>query len=117
MPEKPSRTPHLHVRSVDGLLFEQAIAVTGNRTALLQLRAQIDRALKNPNASFPYEETIYHDVHGEPFEVVVKLARRREEMEEPVPRPERTPERLLWAELTRKSEERKERGGEQTEDR
>jgi hypothetical protein len=73
------RRPHLHVRSVDGFLFPLAVALTGNATALLRLRAQIDRALKNPDASFPYVETIYHDVYGEPFEVVVKLARRQEE--------------------------------------
>ena len=40
---KPAKTPHLHVRTVDGLLGE-AIAITGNAEALLQLRAQIDRA-------------------------------------------------------------------------
>jgi hypothetical protein len=27
---EPAKTPHLHVRSVDGLLFGDAIAITGN---------------------------------------------------------------------------------------
>ena len=108
MPENPSRTPHLHVRSVDGFLFGQAVVVTGNATALLRLRAQIDRVLTNPDASFPYEEAIYHDVYDERFEVVVKLARRRQEMEEPVPGPEKTPEKLPWAELARGSGEQDE---------
>ena len=75
----PPKRPHLHVRSVDGFLFPLAVALTGNATALLRLRAQIDRALKNPEASLPYDKTIYHDAYGEPFEVVVKLARRQEE--------------------------------------
>jgi hypothetical protein len=35
--EKPAKTPHLHVRTVEGLLFEEAIAVTSNAKALLQL--------------------------------------------------------------------------------
>ena len=106
MPEKPSRTPHLHVRTVDGFLSPVAVAVTGNARALLQLRRQIDRALTNPDAAFPFEEAVYHDVHGEPFEVAVKRAKSREEMEEPVPRPEKTPEKLPWLERTLGTEER-----------
>lgn len=100
MPERPSRTPFLHVRTVDGFLSPLAIAITGNARAFLQLRRQIDWALTNPDAAFPFEEAVYHDVHGEPFEVAVKRARCREEMEEPVPRPEKTPERLPWSERT-----------------
>lgn len=72
-------------------------ALPGNRTALLQLKRQIDRALEGED-SYPFEEEIYRDVRGEPFEVAVKLARRRSEMEEPVPRPGKTPEKLPWAE-------------------
>ena len=104
MPGKPSKTPHLHVRSVDGFLFPEAIAVTGNAAALLKLRRQIDRALKGDD-SYPFEEAVYHDVYGEPFEVAVKLARSPQEMREPVPKPEKTPERLPWAELAKRSEE------------
>jgi hypothetical protein len=52
--QKPSKTPHLHIRSVDGLLFGEAIAITGNARALLALRRQIDRALANPGGAFPF---------------------------------------------------------------
>lgn len=95
---EPAKTPHLHVRTVEGALLGDAIAITGNAKALLQLRAQIDRALRN-GGSHPFEEGVYQDVNGTPFEVVVKRARSREEMGEPVPRPERTAERLPWAEI------------------
>lgn len=110
MPEEPSKIPHLHVRSVDGSLFELAVAITGNATALLQLRRQIDRALTNPDAEYPFEEALYHDVYGQPFEVAVKLARSPEEMREPVPRPEKTPERLPWARLASGTEDAQGRG-------
>jgi hypothetical protein len=93
---KPPKTPHLHVRSVEGLLGE-AIAITGNAATLLKLRAQIERALKD-EASYPFEEGIYLDVNGIPFEVAVKRARSRAEMREPVPKPERTAEKLPWGE-------------------
>lgn len=104
---EPGKKPYLHVRSVDGLLFDLAVALTGNRRALLRLRTQIDRALAD-EGSVPFEEEIYHDVHGEPFEVAIKLAKRRSGMEEPVPRPEKTPEALPWAKLARGPKERKE---------
>ena len=94
---EPAKTPHLHVRSVEGLLGE-AIAITGNAKALLKLRTQIDRSLRD-EGSHPFEEGAYQDVNGTPFEVVVKRARRKDEMREPVPRPERTAERLPWAEI------------------
>jgi hypothetical protein len=51
---KPAKIPHLHVRTVEGLLFEEAIAITGNARALLQLRDQIDRALRN-ETSHPFD--------------------------------------------------------------
>jgi hypothetical protein len=104
MPENPSRTPHLHVRSVEGFLFPEAVAITGNRKALLQLRRQIDRALKD-ETSWPFDEALYRDVYGEEYEVAVKLARSRGEMEEPVPKPEKTPERLPWTERVTRTRE------------
>ena len=91
---EPSKTSHLHVRSVDGFLFPEAIAITGNAKALLRLRRQIDRALADRGEKVSIEEEIYNDVRGQPFEVAVKRARSPEEMQEPVPKPERTPERL-----------------------
>jgi hypothetical protein len=93
----PPKSPHLHVRTVDGLLGE-AIAITGSAKALLQLRAQIDRALQN-ETSHPFEEDVYQDIGGIEFEVTVKRAKSWEEMEEPVPRPERTAERLPRSEI------------------
>ena len=108
----PPKKPFLHVREVEGSLFPYAIAITGNATALLQLKRQINRALKGEN-SWPFDEALYRDVCGEEYEVAVKVAWSREQMREPVPRPEKTPERLPWAELARKSEKRKERGEEE----
>jgi hypothetical protein len=85
--------------SAEGLLGE-AIAITGNAKALLQLRAQIDRALGD-ETWHPFEEGVYQDVDGIPFEVAVKRARSKEEMREPVPRPNKTAERMPWAEKAR----------------
>jgi hypothetical protein len=92
----PAKTPHLHIRTVEGLLGE-AIAITGNARALLKLRARIDRALGDETWR-PFEEGVYQDVNGIPFEVALKRARSREEMREPVPKPEKTAEKLPWAE-------------------
>jgi hypothetical protein len=75
--KKPSKTSHLHVRTVEGLLFEEAIAITGNARALLQLRDRIDRTLGN-ETSHPFEEAVYRDVNGKEFEVAVKKATSRE---------------------------------------
>ena len=107
---KAAKTPHLQVRTVEGLLFEEAIAITGNARALLQLRDRIDRALEN-ETSHPFEEAGYRDVNGIEFEVAVKRAKSREEMREPVPKPEKTPERLPWGEKARGAAE-DERAGE-----
>lgn len=109
MPErrKPRRPhPYLHVRLVDGLLTDQALAVTGNRAALLKLREQIDRVLEERNDWYPFDDELYRDVYEEQFQVVVKRASRREEMREPVPKPEKTAEELPWAELARRTAER-----------
>ena len=52
-PPRPDRRPelHLHVRTVDGLPFDLAAALTGSRRALVQLRDQIDRELSKPNGN------------------------------------------------------------------
>jgi hypothetical protein len=96
MNDKPSRKSHFHVRSVESLLFPEAIAVTGNAKALLQLRSQIDHALRGEE-SYPFSEAVYQDVNGDPFKVAVKWAKSKEEMQEPVPKPERTSEQVPWA--------------------
>ena len=95
----PARTPYLHVRSVEGLLGG-AIAITGNAKALLKLRAQIDRALGEQTWR-PFEEGVYLDLNGVEFEVAIKKARSKQEMREPVSKPERTAERIPWAEKTK----------------
>jgi hypothetical protein len=101
---KSPKTPHLHVRSVEGLLFEEAIAITGNARALLQLRGQIDRALMN-ETSHPFDEAVYRDVNGAGFEVAVKKATSREGMREPAPKPRRTAEQLPWGKKVRDAAE------------
>jgi hypothetical protein len=93
-----SKTPHLHVRTVESMLFDEAVGIIGNARALLQLREQIDRALRN-ETNYPFEEGVYQDANGTPFEVAVKRARSKEETGEPFPKPERTVERLPWAEI------------------
>jgi hypothetical protein len=100
---EPAKTPHLQVRTVEGLLGE-AIAITGKAKALLELRAQIDRALGEETWR-PFEEGVYQDVNGIPFEVAINRARSREEMREPGPRPERTAERLPWVEVAKSEAE------------
>ena len=73
MDEPPKRPPepYLHVRSVKGSLFAEAIAFTGNAHALLKLRSQIDWVLEGAE-SYPFEEGVYNDVHGQPFEVATR---------------------------------------------
>jgi hypothetical protein len=105
----PTKMPHLHVRSVEGLLFGEAIVITGNARALLQLRDQIDRALRNAG-SHPFEEGVYRDVNGTEFEVAIKRARSKDEMQEPVPKPERTAEQLPWSQKARETAEEENAG-------
>jgi hypothetical protein len=88
--DKPPKKPHLHIGSVDGLLFPETIAITGNATALLQLRDQIERALAGEEA-YALEEDVYQDVNGVPFEVAVKWAKGKEEMEGPYRSPRGLP--------------------------
>jgi len=101
---RPAKTPHLHVRTVEGLLGE-TIAITGSAKALLKLRTQIDRALRD-ETSYPFEEGVYRAVDGTEFEVAVKRVKCKGEMEEPVPKPEWTAEKLPWSEIAKvKTEE------------
>jgi hypothetical protein len=80
------------------------MAITGNAAALLKLRAQIEGAPKD-GTSNPFGEGVYQDVNGIPFEVAVKRAKSREGMEEPVPRPEKTQEKLPWARRSRNGDQ------------
>jgi hypothetical protein len=71
--DEPSKTPYLHVRETEGELFPFAVEIVGNAKALLQLRAQIDRASKDVT-TYPFDETIYRELDGDEFEIVVKKA-------------------------------------------
>jgi hypothetical protein len=101
---EPAKTSYLHVREAEAVLFPFAIEITGNAKALLQLRKQIDRALEGID-EFPFDETIYRELDGDEYEVVVRRAKSREEMRPPVPRVEKTgPERVPWAEAALEQE-------------
>ncbi len=54
---------------------------------------------------YPFEEAAYRDAREGDFEVAVKLAGSRSEMEEEarLPKPEKTAEALPWAEAARAS--------------
>lgn len=99
---EPAKTSYLHVREAEAVLFPHAIEITGNAKALLQLRKQIDRALESID-EFPFDETIYRELDGDEYEVVV-----RREMRPLVPRVEEAPERTPWAEKARRQEETRE---------
>jgi hypothetical protein len=108
---KPSETPYLHVRETEAALFPFAVEIVGNAKALLQLRKQIDRALEGID-TFPFDDTLYRELDGGVYEVLLRRARSREEMRPPAPRVEKAPERLPWAETARRQEEaRKEQEG------
>ena len=99
--KKPSKPPYLHVRENEGSLFPFAVEISGNASALLQLRAQIGWALKDQD-SYPLDDATYHDVHEEEFEW---WARSREKMEPRGPKPAKKEERLPWAEKAQRSRE------------
>ena len=104
---EPPKTSYLHVREAEAILFPLAIEITGNAEALLQLRKQIDRALEGID-EFPFDETIYQELDGDEYEVVVRRARSQEKMRPPAPRVEEAPERTPWAEKARRQEETRE---------
>ena len=104
---EPPKTSYLHVREAEAILFPLAIEITGNAEALLKLRKQIDRALEGIDG-FPFDETIYRELDGDEYEVVVRRARSQEKMRPPAPRVEEAPERTPWAEKARRQEETRE---------
>jgi hypothetical protein len=81
--DKPSKTPYLHVRETEGALFPSAVEIRGNAKALLQLKKQIDRALESID-THPFDDTLYRELDGDEYEVVVKRAKSREEMRPPL---------------------------------
>jgi hypothetical protein len=81
-----------------------AVEIVGNARALLQLRAQIDRALKYEDR-YDLEDANYRGDHEQEHQVVVGKARSREEMRPPLPpKVEKAPKKTPWAELALEQE-------------
>ena len=80
--------------------------IVGNANSLLQLRRQIDRALKDDESVHPLDEAPYRDNLEEEYGVVVTKAGSRAEMEPPKPpKSEKAPERPPWAQVALSREE------------
>jgi hypothetical protein len=101
---KPSETPYLRFGETKRPIMGPAVEIVGNAKALLQLRRQIDRALKDENR-YRLDEAIYRDEYEQEHQVVVRRARSREEMRPPVPRVQEAPEKVPWAEVARRKQE------------
>ncbi len=99
---RPPKTPGLRFGEVERPIMEPAVEIVGNAKALLQLRAQIDRALKDQD-SYQLDEALYRDNFEDEYEVVIRKARSRAEMEPPTP-PKTEIERKSWAEVARRQE-------------
>jgi len=95
--EKPNKISYLRFGEAESPIMDPTVEIVGNARALLQLRRQIDRALKEVDL-YPLDDAIYRDAYEEEYQVVVRRARSREEMKPPVPRMEKAPERVPWAE-------------------
>jgi hypothetical protein len=55
--DKPSKTPYLRFGEIETLIMGPAVEIVGNAMALLQLRRQIDRTLKDVDR-YPLDEGI-----------------------------------------------------------
>ena len=104
MADKPSQTAYLRFGGTERPIMGPAVEIIGNARALLQLRRQIDRALKDIDR-YPLDDTLYRDEDREENQVLVRRARSREEMRPPVPRIKETPDKVPWAEAARRQEE------------
>ena len=92
--ELRKKTPYLRFGEVERPIMGPAVEIVGNARALLQLRRQIDRALRDDEGAYPLDDALYRDNYEDEYEVVVRKARSREEMEPPKPqRQETAPER------------------------
>ena len=98
MADKPGKTPYLRFGEVERPIMGPAVEIVGNTKGLLQLRRQIDRALKDEDR-YPLDEALYRDTFEDEYEVVVRRAKSRAEMEPPTP-PKTEIERKSWAERT-----------------
>ena len=104
MADKPSKTPYLRFGETERPIMGPAVEIVGNARGLLQLRAQLDKALKDIDC-YPLDDGIYRDEHEEEYQVVVRRAKSRKEMRPSVPRVEKAPERVPWAELALQREQ------------
>jgi hypothetical protein len=105
MKDKPPKTPYLRFGEVETPIMGPAVEIVGNAKGLLQLRKQIDRALKDQDA-YPLDDALYRDNFEDEYGVAVRKARSRVEMEpSKLPRPEEASERPPWAEVARGQEE------------
>jgi hypothetical protein len=95
---RPVKTSYLRFGEAERPIMGPAVEIVGNAKALLQMRRQIDRALKDIDR-YPLDDAIYRDEHEEEHQVVVRRAKSREEMRPHVPRVEKAgPERVPWTE-------------------
>jgi hypothetical protein len=73
--DKPSETPYLRFGETDRPIMGPAVEIVGNAKALLQLRRQIDRALKDTDR-YPLDEASYRDEDEQEYQVVVRRERQ-----------------------------------------
>jgi hypothetical protein len=99
--DKPSKTPYLRFGEAERPIMGPAVEIVGNAKALLQLRRQIDRALKDEDR-YPLDDATYRDEYED--EVVIRRAKSREEMRPPMPERREASEKLPWAEVDRQQE-------------
>jgi hypothetical protein len=78
--DNPSQPPYLRFGETERPIMGPAVEIVGNAKALLQLRRQIDRALKDVDHYPLDDDSLYRDEYEEEYEVVVRRARGREEM-------------------------------------
>ena len=74
MEDKPSRTSYLRFGEAERPIMGPAVEIVGNARGLLQLRRQIDRALKDIDR-YPLVEAIYRDEDEGEYEVLVRRAK------------------------------------------
>ena len=88
------KVPYLRFGEAERPIMGPAVEIVGNAKALL-LREQIDRALRDDEGWRPLDDALYRDTSEDEYEVVVRKARSRAEMEPPRPsNPDKAPERL-----------------------
>jgi hypothetical protein len=75
--DEPPKVPYLRFGEVEPPLMGHAVEIVGNAKALLQLRRQIDWALRDDESPYPLDEALYRDNLGEEYGVVFRKAMSR----------------------------------------